>query len=169
MANRREALAVEKASERYNKLERTERLFRVFLERVFPGAEISYQAESFTAPNDNGIPETTIPDFRVIRPDGKIIFIEITKERRNGIDPKERDRKIMKKAAPNSPYVVIYADTLKKIQAKYKGFDFFKSEKRKKIIKESLPEMKPRIVKTKATREAPPVPANYPKLVYRLR
>lgn len=136
MTNRQETLRVEREAE---KLEGTipngaERAFCVFLKQVFPGADIVYEPEFFTATNDDGKTETTRPDFRVVRPDGKTIFIEITRNRKNGTDPKERDKMIMKKAAPNYLYVVLYADALLRIQRKNDGFDFFKKEKKKRKV-----------------------------------
>lgn len=53
----------------------------------------------------------------------------------------------MKEAAPNYPYVVLYGDTLKKIQRKYKGFNFFKNEKKKRRGRELSPKIKPRFVR----------------------
>lgn len=110
---------------------RTERMFYVFLEQVFPNANISYESTAFSAIID-GREKTTIPDFKVVRPDDKTIFIEITRDRRNGTDPKEIDRRIMKEAAPDSIYVVLYGGNLKKIQTKYEGYNFFKNEKKGK-------------------------------------
>lgn len=139
MVNKKES--VEIASKQFKIRDRTERIFRVFLGKVFPDANISYEPESFSAINYHFARETTRPDFRVIRPQGKTIYIEITKDRRNGTDPKLREKEIMKKAAPNCIYVVLYGETLLKIQKKYEEFNFFKSKK-KKVSQSDLPQNK---------------------------
>lgn len=159
MASRKESLEVEKAAESFNFIKgRTERIFIVFLHRVaFPDAiSISYEAKTFTSHDGK---ETTKPDCEVVRRDGKTIYIEITKERRNGTDPKERERRIMREAAPNCPYVVLYNNTLKKIQEKHKGYDFFREDKRIKKRKEMdlLPYKNPRpkTIKMESPHNAP--------------
>jgi hypothetical protein len=144
MANRKESIDI--ASKRYPIRNRTERIFRVFLDKVFPNANIAYEPEPFSAiiyrrEKHPTIPDfaldpmmgaaTTRPDFRITKPNGKKIYIEITKDRKNGTDPKQDDKEIMRIAAPNYPYVVLYGDTLLSIQRKYREFNFFKSEKKK--------------------------------------
>ena len=151
MANRKESLRIEKASRAYSNIpDMTVREFRTFLEleQIYPGADISYESASFIAKNDDGKEEETKPDLKVIRqPDNKKIFIEITKEKRNGKDPKGRERRIMRKAAPDCAYVVLYNDSLKRIQVKYKGYNFFKKENKRRVSKESSPEMKPKFIR----------------------
>lgn len=133
MANRKEILEIKKISDSLipNIPGRTERMFYIFLTKIFPDSEIYYESTSFTIKNGNG-KEETVPDFKVVNPDGKTIFIEITKGRRNGSDPKERERRIMKEASPNTPYIVLYNEDLKKIQMENDNFDFFKSEKKRR-------------------------------------
>lgn len=130
---------IERASLTLGIPKRTEATFCVFLLQIYPeGTKISYEAEPFTRKNEKGEDESTIPDYKIIKPSGKTIYIEITKDRKNGSDPKERERKIMKQAAPDSPYIVLYCDALKRIQKKHRGFDFFKKEwKHKKLLEEN--------------------------------
>jgi hypothetical protein len=140
MANGKELL-VDSVAESFKSLipKRTERMFHVFLklEQIFPGGDITYEADPFTITNADGTRETTIPDHRIIRSDGKKIYIEVTKGKKNGTDPKGRERRIMKLAAPDVTYVVLYNNALKFIQRKYEGYDFFKEEKKRKKDKES--------------------------------
>jgi len=130
MSYRKECERIEASSKQFDISKRTERIFRVFLEQVFPDANISYEAKSFTAIID-GKEETTVPDFEVVRRDGKTIFIEITKDSRNGADPKEREKRIMEQAASDVIYIVLYNNDLKKIQREHPGFEFFKKDGRR--------------------------------------
>jgi hypothetical protein len=139
MANIKEA-RMERAAKKFEKSipDRTVRMFRVFIEESYPeGTVFLYQSESFTA-NIDGKEETTCPDLKIVRPGGKkIIRVELTKSKRNGTDPKERERKIMKQKAPNDIFVALYCDNLKRIQTKHKdgGLNLFKVEKKKKTYR----------------------------------
>jgi hypothetical protein len=160
MLNRKESIEI--ASKQFHIRGRTERIFRVFLGEVFPDANISYEPEAFSATTYRHEKHPTIadfalspmmgtattrPDFRVIKPNGKKIYIEITKDRKNGTDPKLRDKEIMKKAAPNCAYVVLYGGTLMKIQKKHAEFNFFKEERKIKIADDLSPKKKPKCIK----------------------
>jgi len=132
MSCRKECERIEASSRQFDIPKRTERIFRAYLELKFPEAEISYEAESFSIINEFGKKETTTPDFRIVKPDGKRIFVEITKSSRNGTDPKERNRRIMKQAAPKDIYIVLYNKELKRIQRECPGFEFFKKDGRRR-------------------------------------
>jgi hypothetical protein len=142
MANIREAL-IEQQAEKFRASfpDRTVRVFRVFIEPYFPiGTKYFYQPDEFTA-IINGKKETTRPDLKIVRPDGKkIIRMEFTKGKRNGTDPKEREKEIMKQAAPNDIFVALYCNNLKRMQMKFRdeGLNLFKDEKKKKYKNKPL-------------------------------
>ena len=133
MSNRKEFFLIEREAEKYRTAipDRTERIFYLFLKQTYKDARISYEARTFSAFID-GKMRTTKPDFEIVESDGKITFMEITKSRKNGTDPKEIDKKIMEIAVPNCPYLVFYAGELKQIQRENPPYDFFKSKKRKR-------------------------------------
>jgi hypothetical protein len=136
MVNMKEA-PMERAAKKFESSipDRTVRMFRVFIEPYYPeGTEFFYQSEPHTATID-GKEETALIDLKIVRPNGKkIIEIEITKSKRNGTDPKERERKIMKQKAPDRIFVPLYCDNLKKMEIKNKdkGLNLFKNEKKKR-------------------------------------
>ena len=85
--------------------------------------------------NENGKPEGTIPDFFVQNTTSphKGVFVEITTASGDSqTDPKVKQRRVMKSAAPNDRYVVLYREHLERIQEAYPDIDFFHARKIKR-------------------------------------
>lgn len=94
--------------------------FERFLRKRFPDATVEYQPQTFIT--DGHPQEGATPDFRIIFPNGREAFVEITTFPQKGgevlVDPKARQRRVMKNQAPGIPFLVFYRETLLALQAK---------------------------------------------------
>lgn len=94
--------------------------FGRFLRKRFPNAEVEYEPQTFMT---NGKPrEGATPDFRITLPSGRQVFVKVTtlpqKGGENLVDPKSRQKRVMKDQAPGVPFFVFYRETLLSLQAK---------------------------------------------------
>lgn len=82
----------------------------------------------------NGDKKGTVPDFGLQKPnDTTTTLLEITTNRRNGTDPKERQRIVMQLAqVPNVRFVVLYRNNLRNIMRKHPEVNFFRTKRIKK-------------------------------------
>ena len=93
--------------------------FGRFLRERFPDAKIEYEPQTFMSTRDeDGLPEGTTPDWRIEFPNGRIVFAEVTSAEKNGTDPKEKQKRVMKRSAPGIYYFVFYRQQLKLLQTK---------------------------------------------------
>lgn len=105
----------------------------LFLKHIFPhGTQIEYEPLSFGIRDDKGVKHTTIPDFRIIKPGGEEVFLEITTQSRNGTDPKAKQKSIMQQAAPEIRYKVWYRETLKNIEKRHPNVSIFGAKRIRK-------------------------------------
>lgn len=106
-----------------------QRMFLLLQERL-PGANIQYESHEFKMTDENGHQRSTIPDIRVEKPDGTVIFIELTTMELNGTDPKARQKEVMSQF-PGVRYVVLYGQQLLNIQER-RGVSLIGARKLKK-------------------------------------
>jgi len=112
-----------------------EQQFFLLLKQKLPyGTQIIYEDRFFMQQDGNGKEQGTIPDFHIIKPDGKEFFIEITTQslRNNGDDPKKKQKKIMNETFPVKKYTVLYREHLENIQKNNPEFSFLNGKKIKK-------------------------------------
>ena len=104
----------------------SERRFAKFLLQTNPGLIIEYEPEIFSYVDENGKLKLTIPDFVIINPrqgeSARKTYVEITLAQLNGSDPKARQKEVMKNAAPDIHYTVLYAHNLKSVQKAHPKF-----------------------------------------------
>lgn len=107
----------------------TERGFAQHLLQMVPDVVITYEAVLFEGVGTDGIQRCTIPDFQLDFPTGRRVYVEITRRDLSAevtvdgsaktIDPKERQKEAMQAAAPDTRYVVLYGETLRRIELKH--------------------------------------------------
>ncbi|MEK7517430.1 MAG: hypothetical protein AAB583_02680 [Patescibacteria group bacterium] len=102
----------------------------LLLRNKLSGAEIRYEPYEFEHTTEDGKTEKTIPDFYIRKPNGAVTIIEVTAALWSPAnDPKEKQKRIMREAAPNTKYVVLYRHNLTSIQSKHPEISFFGSRK----------------------------------------
>jgi hypothetical protein len=124
-----------------------EQQFFLLLKDKLPyDTQIIYE-DRFFKQKSNGKEEGTVPDFHIIKPDGKEYFIEITTQimRSNGDDPKRKQKEIMSKTSPTKKYVVLYREHLENIQRHYPEILFFNGKKIKRNEQQLALEITPKI------------------------
>ncbi len=95
-----------------------QQIARHFLNK-FSNARITYEPAEFSA-DIEGKTRSTIPDFQIdYLNTGRSVYVEITAAKRTEGDPKARQKKVMRQAAPDIKYIVLYRDCLERIQNKY--------------------------------------------------
>ena len=110
---------------RHIKGHHAEKIFATLL-LLAPNLEIIYEPTRFEHQNGGVVPDATVPDFRVTNlQTGIETFIEITRSFRNGNDPKKRQKRIMREAAPDTRYIVFYGEKLRALQDRRPEFNFF--------------------------------------------
>ncbi|MDO8639345.1 MAG: hypothetical protein Q7R53_00330 [bacterium] len=106
-------------------LDIAEQQFFLFMKRR---VTIEHEPKTFS---DTDSDKSTIPDFRITKKNGEIVYVEITtKARGTGKDPKEKQRKIMEKTGRR--YKVLYRESLESIQKRHPGVQFFNGKKIRK-------------------------------------
>ncbi len=116
-----------------------EQQFFLFVKKKLPTATITYEPEEFSSAD--GL-KSTRPDFKIIKDNGSIIYVEITTHPRptivnkNGVnitpgvskDLKEKQKTIMR--GMGEKYVVLYRENLLSIQKHNPGeVDFWEARK----------------------------------------
>jgi len=112
-----------------------EQQFFLLLKQKLPSdTQIIYEDRFFAQQNNDGKEKGTIPDFHIIKPDGKEFFIEITTQslRNNGDDPKKKQKEIMNETFPVKKYTVLYREHLENIQKHNPEFSFLNGKKIRK-------------------------------------
>ncbi|MDO8620781.1 MAG: hypothetical protein Q7R31_00640 [Candidatus Levybacteria bacterium] len=115
----------------------------LLLKEMLPGWKITYEPLIAWIINPDGTKKGTKPDFMLEKPDSKrLIILEITTQRNNGKDPKEKQKRIMQEAhceiirqmhVESLTFLVLYRNHLVRIRRRHPGFDFFNA----KLIKRS--------------------------------
>lgn len=95
----------------------TEQNFFRFLQDRLPESLIEYEPQEFRAPvRSNGkrsVVRGTTPDYRIVKPDGTEVFVEITLSPKRG-KAKQRQRKIMEHFPVR--YTVLYIENLRNVE-----------------------------------------------------
>lgn len=110
----------------------------LLLKEMFTNWRITYEPLIVWITNPDGTKKGTKPDFMLEKPDSKrLIILEITTQRNNGNDPKEKQKRIMQEAhreiirqmnVENLTFLVLYRNHLIRIRRKHPDFDFFKAK-----------------------------------------
>lgn len=99
---------------------RVEVEFERFLKKRFPNAEIECEPQTFYSKGHHG--QGATPDFKIIFPNGRTAFVEITtrpqKAGDNLADPKSHQKKVMEEQTPHTPFLVFYREQLIALQDK---------------------------------------------------
>lgn len=103
-----------------------DREFGRYLLSLGPHINIGYETVNVTHTDTENRKSSTRPDFHLQFPkSGNEAFVEITCGVRGEIDPKAKQREIMARELPQTPYIVLYADQLYIIQRAHTHLDFF--------------------------------------------
>lgn len=110
----------------------------LLLKEMFPDWRITYEPLIAWIINPDGTRKGAKPDFMLEKPDSKrLILLEITTQRNNGKDPKEKQKRIMREAhneiirqmhVENLTFLVLYRNHLVRIRTRHPGFDFFNAK-----------------------------------------
>jgi hypothetical protein len=124
-----------------------QQFFLLLKERLPFGTQIIYEDRFFKQKNDKGKEEGTVPDFHIIKPDGKEFYIEITTQAsgNNGNDPKGKAKRIMSETVPVKKYTVLYREHLLNIQRHNPERCFFNGRKIKRNEQQLALEIVPQI------------------------
>lgn len=97
-----------------------------------PHLIIIYEPRKFEYTFPDKTTQATVPDFLIINPrnSNQSVYVEITCSKRGTqSDVKERQKKVMKRAAPDVRYIVLYREHLMNMQRKNAAFDPFRQTK----------------------------------------
>ena len=116
----------------------SEQEFARFLLQKSPHLIITYEPMEVSYFDERGIERKTIPDFTVENPHSpngrdRTTYVEITLAAFNGKDPKGKQKEVMRNAAPNARYIVLYEQNLRAIQRANPNFNPYEARKRSRL------------------------------------
>jgi len=115
-----------------------EQQYFLLLKRKLPSsAKIIYEASEFQIIDGDTIKGCTTPDFHIQLANGERVIIEITTALKNSYntknpDPKGKQKEIMSyfvQSNPNIKFIVLYGETLARLQVRNPGIDFHNAKK----------------------------------------